>query len=73
MPSFLRSPDWSGVPAFKMSSDFKRPLSEEKSRHKSQDLLPEGYRSPAISPANQQEQLSPLQWLKDLEPDELII
>jgi len=73
MPSFLRSPDWSGVPAFKMSSDFKRPLSEEKSRHKSQDLLPKGYRSPATSPANQQEQLSPLQWLKDLEPDELII
>jgi len=56
-----------------MSSDFKSPLSVEKSKQKSQDLLPEDLGNQATSAATQQEQLSPLQWVEDLEPDELII
>ena len=47
-----------------MSSDFKSPLSEENSRHKNQELLLKGLGNPTTSPANQQEQLSPLQWLE---------
>lgn len=69
IPSVLHSPDWSGVPPFKMSSDFKSPLYGETSKHKNQDLLPKGSGQPTTS----QEQLSRLQWSEDLEPDELII
>ena len=53
MNIYLTILDW-----FQMSSDFKRPLSEETSKHNNQDLLPKGSGNPTTS----QEWLSHLQW-----------
>lgn len=79
MPSLhVRTPgDWSGVPAFKMSSDFKmpHPNSTSATRHTYQQnrcpQLPENPASP-VSDKNDH-QLVSLLWLKGLEPDEMII
>lgn len=49
---------------FQMSSDFKSPLSDENSRQKNQDMLPKVSPNPTTFTVHQQEQLSPLQWLK---------
>ena len=56
---YLTICDW-----FQMSSDFKSPLSVEKSKQKNQDLLPEDIGNQATSADTQQEQLSSLQWVE---------
>ncbi|KAL9974454.1 hypothetical protein ACROYT_G011486 [Oculina patagonica] len=74
LPCFLRSPDWSGVPAFKLSSDFKSPLSSGNSKKQTtQEANTQVSAKPSTSAVDKHDQLLPLQWLKDLEPDEVII
>lgn len=79
MPNLLvqRAGDWSGVPAFKMCSDFKKLSASSNSEDSSRDTSQQT-RCPKDQQINSSTSLisendQSLQWLKGLEPDEMII
>lgn len=74
MPSFVRSPDWSGVPAFKLSSDFKSPVSSGNSGQQDQLDHRKAYPDLAVpSCSDDHDELLPLKWHNDPESEEMII